>query len=109
MRSNIIQLYINTEYISIDKTLIEIVKMAKKIKEIAKKIKRCKVCNGHKTVMGLGGIEHKCKPCLGVGYVDTVDDDDTDKMLSDSANSVGVSPEVIYKRKKKTLKHILNV
>lgn len=59
--------------------------------------------------MGLGGMEHKCKGCLGVGYVDTVDDDDTDALLANSAHSTGVSPEVIYKRKKKSLKQVLNV
>lgn len=72
------------------------------------KIKRCGTCRGQKIVMGMGGLDHKCHDCKGIGY-NEVDESDVDKMLSDSANSTGVSPEVIYKRKKKSVKHILNV
>jgi len=57
--------------------------------------------------MGMGGLEKKCEPCLGVGYVDGVDDSDTDKMLANSEHSKGVSTEVIYKRRKRSPKIIL--
>lgn len=60
-----------------------------------------------KDIMGLGGIRHKCKHCKAIGYVDKVTEDDVDKMLADSHDSLGVSPETIYKSKKKSGKIIL--
>ena len=70
-------------------------------------IKRCPTCRGQKIVMGMGGLEHKCKPCAGIGHVERIDDADTDKLLADSANSKGVSPKTIYKSRKKSLKVVL--
>lgn len=32
---------------------------------------RCLLCNGKKTIVGLGMLEKECPTCYGVGYVDS--------------------------------------
>lgn len=46
------------------------------------KVKKCSTCKGSKIVMGLGGMEKKCKPCGGVGYVSKIDEKDEEKFLA---------------------------
>jgi len=47
------------------------------------KIIRCTTCKGNKQVMGMGGLQHKCKVCSGIGYQEVVDEKDEDDFLSD--------------------------
>jgi hypothetical protein len=35
---------------------------------------RCYKCKGRREYMGAGMIFHKCEPCLGVGFLDSVPD-----------------------------------
>jgi DnaJ-class molecular chaperone len=30
---------------------------------------RCEICNGKKTIIGLGSIIKKCPECSGIGYL----------------------------------------
>lgn len=46
------------------------------------KVKKCPNCKGSKIVMGLGGMEKKCKPCSGIGYVNKVDEKDEEAFLA---------------------------
>lgn len=45
------------------------------------KTKRCDRCRGSKIVMGLGGMQHKCKVCSGLGYALKVDEEDEKEFL----------------------------
>lgn len=51
-------------------------------------VKRCDTCRGSKIVMGLGGLEHKCKPCAGLGYAMKVDEKDEQDFLNAKSEPV---------------------
>lgn len=33
-------------------------------------LERCDICQGKKKIMGIGGMEKKCKYCDGVGWIE---------------------------------------
>lgn len=35
---------------------------------MSKKVIRCEICNGSKSILGLGNMLQSCKACSGVGY-----------------------------------------
>ncbi len=45
-------------------------------------IKRCATCKGHKVVVGLGGMEKKCKACNGIGFAPKVVEKEVDEFLA---------------------------
>lgn len=32
-------------------------------------MKKCNKCNGHKTILSMGGIRLKCEECKGIGFM----------------------------------------
>lgn len=32
-------------------------------------MKKCRTCNGTKTIYGMGNMKEKCKPCDGKGFI----------------------------------------
>ena len=35
-------------------------------------VTRCTVCNGHKSILGLGNMVKKCHECKGIGFVSLI-------------------------------------
>ncbi len=45
-------------------------------------MKRCGRCKGVKSVIGMGGMQHKCHVCSGIGHVNVVDEADEQRFLA---------------------------
>jgi phage FluMu protein Com len=33
-------------------------------------LQKCPTCDGRKKIIGMGHIEKKCDPCVGIGWID---------------------------------------
>lgn len=52
---------------------------------------RCTACMGKKIILGMGCIEKKCEPCLGVGYVKDearTEDKDANEVVAESLSEM---------------------
>ncbi len=53
---------------------------------------RCSVCNGRKTILGMGGMYRDCWECNGVGWVDGTDHADELDVSEIPSHVAGICP-----------------